>query len=264
MDYSHYRAIKIEMRDKIAILTLNRPESLNAFDDTLHLELEDILEDAAKDDEINALIITGAGKAFSCGGDIRWMHRRLTDPTITQITMDDVRRLVHNILELDKPLIGAINGNAIGLGATVALFCDITIADEKALIGDPHVKMAMVAGDGDSVIWPFLVGINRAKEYLMTGNLISAKEAERIGLVNHVVPSEEVIPKALSLAEVLANGPSKAIRWTKMCLNKPLKDAVNEVLDASISLEYHSLETEDHREAVEAFLQKRAPKFTGR
>jgi len=264
VDYSRYQAIKVEKKNKVAVLTFNRPETLNAFDHTLHWELEDILEDVARDEEVHVIVLTGAGRAFSSGGDIRGMERRLTDPSAPRLTIDNARRLIRNILELDKPIIAAVNGDAIGLGATIALFCDIIIAAENARIADPHVRVGLVAGDGGCVIWPFLVGINRAKEYLMTGDLIPAREAERIGLVNRVVSQEELMPTAMALAEKLANGATKAIRWTKLCLNKPLKDAMNEILDTSLSFEWHSMQTEDHREAVRAFLEKRAPQFKGR
>lgn len=164
---------------------------------------------------------------------------------------------------MEQPIVAAVNGDAVGLGATLALFCDIIIASEKARFGDPHVRVGLVAGDGGAVIWPLLCGVTKAKEYLMTGDLISAAEAERIGLINHAVPLGEVMPKAIELARRLANGPTRAIRWTKLACNKRLRDEVNLVLDASLAVETISMLTEDHREAARAFVEKRSPKFKG-
>jgi enoyl-CoA hydratase len=172
-------------------------------------------------------------------------------------------RLIRNLIEVEQPIIAAVNGHAIGLGATIALFCDTIIASEQAKIGDPHVKVGLVAGDGGAVIWPLLCGLARAKEYLMTGDLMSATEAERIGLINHVVPPDEVMPRAMELAQRLANGPAKAIRWTKMACNKRLRDEVNLALEAGLAAETISMFTEDHKEATRAFVEKRAPKFKG-
>jgi len=263
IDYSRYQTIKVEKADKVAILTLNRPQNLNAFDALLHRELEDVLEDVAKDEEVNVVILTGAGRAFSSGGDIKMMEERLKDPSVPRVPIEGARRLILNILNLEKPIIAAVNGHAVGLGATVALFCDIIIAAEDARRGDAHVRVGRVAGDGGAVIWPLLVGVAKAKEMLLTGDLITAAEAERMGLINKVVPREEVMPTALALARRLANGPTKAIRWTKSCLNKRVKDEVNLVLDTSLSLEWLSMGSEDHKEAVRAFLEKREPQFKG-
>jgi len=265
LDYSRYKAIKVEKEGAVIVMYLNRPETFNAFDEELHSELEDILEDIGKDDEVKAAVLTGAGKAFSAGGDIKMMHRMLTEPSAAvSSTMSHTIRLINNIVDLEKPLIAAVNGDAIGLGATVALFSDIIIASEKARIGDPHVSVGLVAGDGGAVIWPLLVGIARAKEFLLTGDLVPAPEAWRMGLVNKVVPHDEVMPKAIAIAKRLAAGPTLAISWTKHSINTWLREMVNLILPTSIALEANSFRTEDHREAVTAFLEKRVPKFKGR
>jgi enoyl-CoA hydratase len=168
------------------------------------------------------------------------------------------------MLEVEQPLISAVNGDAVGLGATIALFCDIIIAAENARLGDTHVKVGLVAGDGGAVIWPLLIGVAKAKELLFTGDLIDAREAERIGLVNRVVPPGKAYEEALRLATRLAAGPTRAIRWTKLATNKRLKDEVNLVLDASLAVETLSMGTEDHKEAARAFVEKRPPRYTGR
>ena len=162
------------------------------------------------------------------------------------------------------PVIARINGDCIGLGATLALLCDISIAVEDAKLGDPHVKMGYVAGDGGAIIWPQLVGFARAKEYLLTGDLLTAKEAERIGLINHAVPRAELDAKVNTLADKLANGATKAIKWTKTSINIPLRQLAHSMLDASLAYEALTNIGADHQEAVTAFQEKRKPEFTGR
>lgn len=263
MDYSRYEFIKVEREGKVAIFTLNRPESLNAINPQLHTELEDIFADVARDDDVNVVVLTGAGKGFCSGGDVRGMDEGRFGDFKTRMPIRNAKRLIHNMVEVEQPIVAAVNGHAIGLGATLALFCDVIIASESAKFGDPHVRVGLVAGDGGAVIWPLLCGLAKAKEYLMTGDLMSASEAERIGLINHVVPPDEVMPKAMELAQRLANGPTRAIRWTKLSCNKRLRDEVNLVLDASLAVETISMLSDDHKEAARAFVEKRAPNFKG-
>lgn len=264
IDYSRYKAIKVEKKDKVALVTLNKPNTMNAFDHELHFEMEDVLEDLAKDEEVNAIVLTGAGRAFSAGGDIKWMQSRLKDPSVPMIPISGAYRLINNILMLEKPIIAAVNGHAMGLGATVALFCDMIFASEDAKFADPHVSVGLVAGDGGCVIWPLLIGPARAKQYLMTGDAIKAKDAEQMGLINKAVPQDQVLPTAIAFAQRLANGPIKAIGWTKMSVNEFLRHQMNLILHTSLATEYLSMETADHAEAVNAFVEKRAPKFTGK
>jgi len=251
-------------KDQVATITLNRPEVRNAFNGDLAWEMDEAFEEVAQDDDVNAIVLAGAGSVFSAGGDITAMRASSPQPSARQLSIDVARRHINTILGIEQPIIAALNGDAIGMGATVALFCDIVLASDKARIGDPHVRMGLVAGDGAAAIWPLLVGVNKAKEMLMTGDLIGAQEAERLGLVNRVVPQEQVMPAAMELAGRLAQHPSKAIRWTKLCINKRLREDINLVLDASLALEGLSAATEDHREAVLAFIEKRVPRFTGR
>ena len=192
------------------------------------------------------------------------MEARLKDPSAPRINMEGARRLINNLLGVEQPLIAAVNGDAVGLGATVALFCDVIYMAETARIGDPHVRVGLVAGDGGAVIWPLLVGPARAKEMLLTGDLLSAKDAERMGLVNRVVPADQLMPTAMALAARLAKGPTKALRWTKLAVNKWLREQVNLVLDTSLGLEWVSMGLQDHQEAVRAFLEKREPRYTGK
>lgn len=262
MDYSRYRTLIVERHGKVLTVAMNRPESLNAIDAQLHTDLTYVFADIAQDSEVEAVILTGAGRAFCAGGDIQWFTRMTQEELDTLFV--EARKLIVDMLELPQPLISVVNGPAIGLGATLALMCDVIYMDERARIGDPHVTVGLVAGDGSAAIWPWLVGAARAKQYLMTGDLIDATEAERIGLVNVVKPSEELMPAAMAFAERLADGPTQAIRATKHSVNKILRDTVNLVLDTSLAFEKASFKSEDHKEGVAAFIEKRRPNFTGR
>ena len=262
MDYSRYQTLKIERTDKVLTVTFNRPEALNAVNGQMHTELASIFADIAADEKTEAVLLTGAGRAFCAGGDIEGMEQ-MRSPGALKRTLGEGKKIIQDMLEVEQPIIAALNGAAVGLGATIALFCDTIFAAEKAKIGDPHVRVGIVAGDGGAVIWPWLAGMAKAKEYLMTGDLLTAQEAERIGLINHVVPADELYAKAMEFAQRLANGPTLAIRWTKVSVNKILKDTVNTVLDASLAYEGLTMQTSDHREAAKAFVEKRTPKFTG-
>ncbi len=267
MDYARYQCLRIEVADRVATVTLNRPESGNRIDHRFHVELQDVWVDLARDHDVNAILLAGSGKYFSVGGNVKGMQDRPGGDVFEEGEMLEPsggRRIVQNILDCEKPIVCAINGDCIGLGATVALLCDITVASQAARIADPHVKIGLVAGDGGAVIWPMLVGPNRAKEFLMRGNLIGAVEAERIGLLNYALPPDEVLPKARALAQELADGPPWAIRWTKLSVNKAIKEQFNLIMDASYALEMCTFQTSDHREAVTAFIEKRKPKYTGR
>jgi enoyl-CoA hydratase len=223
------------------------------------------------DQDVNAIILTGAGRAFCAGGDVKGMAEgSLSGGAAPKkgkgrgrgpIAASNGRRVIENMLDVEQPIIGAINGDAIGLGATLALLCDITVASEKARFADTHVKVGIVAGDGGAVIWPLLIGPHRAKEFLMRGNFISGAEAGRIGMVNYAVGPDDVMTKARELAQELADGPTWAIRWSKLAVNKWLKQQANLILDASLAYEMMTFNTKDHQEAVKAFVEKRKPNF---
>ncbi len=217
------------------------------------------------DPEVHVVVLTGAGRTFSAGGNVIGMQQKIDDPTAWDAGMPEAKRIVFRMLECDKPIIARVNGHAVGLGATIALLCDIIIiiASEGAKIGEPHVGAGLVAGDGGAVIWPQLVGFARAKEYLLTGDLMTATEAERIGLINHVVPADQLDEKVYALANRLAAGAMKSIRWTKQAINIPLRQIAHASMDLSLSLETQSNRTQDHQEAVRAFSEKRRPNFTG-
>jgi len=269
IDYGDYEFIKVEVADRVATVTLNRPDRLNAVHNALHHELEQVWVDLRADQDVNAIVLTGSGRAFCAGGDVKGMAEGSLSGGPARgkgrghgpIAASNGRRLVENMLDVEQPIIGAINGDAIGLGATLALLCDITVVSEKARFADTHVKVGIVAGDGGAVIWPLLIGPHRAKEFLMRGNFITGAEAGRIGMVNYAVAPEEVMPKARELAQELADGPTWAIRWSKLAVNKWLKQQANLILDASLAYEMMTFNTKDHEEAVKAFIEKRKPNF---
>jgi len=260
MDYSRYKYLSMAREGPVLVVSFNRPESLNAMNGEFHTEMSWLFSDIAKDRQTGAVVLTGRGKAFSAGGDIKWFQE-MSQKQLDRLFVE-ARRIIIDLLEVEQPIIAAVNGFATGLGATMALFSDIIIASEKARIGDPHVQVGVVAGDGGAVIWPWLVGAARAKEFLMTGDLIDAREAERIGLINRVVAHDDLMPTAMALATRLAEGPAQAIRGTKASINKILRDTVNLVLDTSLALEKQCFHTPDHREAINAFAEKRRPVFT--
>ena len=265
--YQNYHDLKIEVAAKVATVTLNRPEARNAINQRLIRELRTIWDDLADDPAVNAVLLTGAGDRFSVGGDVKAMSERPGGDVLEEGEVHDPmvsRRLVNRILDLDKPIVCAINGDCIGLAATIALLCDITVMADDARIGDSHVnKVGLVAGDGGTVIWPLLIGVSKAKEYLMRGTLLKGSEAERIGLVNHVQPRAEVLPYARQIAQELADGPTWAARWTKLSINQIVKERVNMMLEASMALEQVTFELAEHKEATTAFKEKRKPRFGG-
>ena len=192
------------------------------------------------------------------------MQRRIDDPELFNRKNLEMKQMIFGLLDLEKPVIARINGDCIGLAATLALLCDILVAVDDARFGDPHVKMGYVAGDGGAVIWPQLVGFAKAKEYLLTGDLLDATEAERIGLINYALPRSQLDAKVDAIARKLANGSTKAIKWTKTCMNIPLRQLAHSIMDASLAYEAITNMSADHQEAVKAFQEKRKPRFTGR
>ena len=262
-DYDRFEFLQVELRDGIAVCTLNRPKAMNAVNRATHAELESLFTQLSEDMDVRAVVLTGAGRAFCAGGDVKEMDAA-PDDRPAGIFDSGANRLVQKLLSVQQPIIAAVNGDAVGLGATLALLCDVVYMADTARIGDTHVKVGLVPGDGGAVIWPLLVGPSRAKEYLMTGDLLSAAEAERIGLVNHVVEAGKVLEEAMALAGRLAAGATLAIRLTKLSIQRLVLQNALHSLDASLALEAITGNSRDYKEATRAFSEKRAPKFEGR
>ncbi|MFC2036178.1 enoyl-CoA hydratase/isomerase family protein [Chloroflexota bacterium] len=288
-DYSAYKNYKVEVdEDGVAIVTINRPEVLNAQNYQSRVELHKIWPDLGQDADIKVIIFTGAGRGFCAGGDIKEVASRhakglgtthmYQHPTGSVAT--DVEYQISSpgpggaqgvgmhytelMLNLNKPIIGAINGVATGMGCVMALYCDIVIAADTALFGDHHVRVGLAAGDGCALIWPLLVGPHKAIEYLMTGDLMDAQEAYRLGLVNKVVPLADLIPTAKALAKRLAHGPTIAINFVKSAVNKKILRDYNLTWMFALHGEMRTITTEDHLEGARAFAEKREPQFKGR
>ncbi len=257
-------AIQIEVHDRIARVTLNRPDSFNAVGGEMHKALSRVFVDLGERRDLSAIVLTGAGRAFCAGGDIEWMREAVREPEGFEIVTWEAKRIVYSMLDCEIPIIGRINGDAVGLGATLALLCDITVMDEKARIGDPHVRVGLNAADGGGFLWPAIIGYGKARELLLTGDLLSAAEARALGAIGHVVPAAELDAKVDAIAAKLRGGATKAIRWTKAGYTIPLRQLAHGHMDAGTAYECLTNLTRDHAEAVEAFAAKRKPVFSGR
>ncbi|MCW1842390.1 enoyl-CoA hydratase/isomerase family protein [Prosthecomicrobium hirschii] len=264
MTETTYQSVTIEVADRIATVTLNRPEVLNAVGAVMHAELRHVFRDLAEREDCDVVVLTGAGRAFCAGGDLAWLQSMIDEPDRFLAILEEAKGIVFSMLELPKPMICRMNGDAIGLGATLALCCDMVVASETARFGDTHVRAGLVAGDGAAVILPYVVGYMRAKEMLLTGALISAQEGREMGLINHVVPAAELDAKVALLAGRLVGGATRAIRYTKIALNKKLRAYAQEQMDMLMAYEALSSRSADHAEAIDAIRSGRKPVFSGR
>jgi enoyl-CoA hydratase/carnithine racemase len=261
MDYKDYQHLVFERRPHgVLLITLNRPQVLNATNDRMHWELTQVWLTIDRDPETRVAVVTGAGRAFSAGGDLEMVEANATDPRRLANTVREASDIVYNMINLDKPVVSAINGVAVGAGLVVALMADISIIAEDVRFTDGHTKLGVVAGDHAAIIWPLLCGMAKAKYYLLTSDFIDGREAERIGLVSLCVPRDQLLAKAFDVADRLAQGSQQAIRWTKRSLNNWLRLA-GPIFDQSIALEMLTFMSEDVREGLRAIREKRPPKF---
>jgi enoyl-CoA hydratase len=256
-----FETIALTRKGRLLTITLNRPDVLNAVNEQMHQELVDVLAFASQDEGSDVLLLTGAGRAFSAGGDLTYLADTAKHPERFDVDVRRAKRIVYTILDLEKPLVCRLNGHAVGLGATIALLCDVVFAAETAKIGDPHVSVGLVAGDGGAFIWPQRIGYALAKEYLLTGELVPAPKAHQIGLINHCLPAAELDAAVDKFCQRLLDGSTNAIRWTKVTINLELKRIAHAVMDAGIAYEAVSIRSSDHQQAVDALLNKRTPVF---
>lgn len=256
-----YQYLLLERSARLLTITLNRPELLNAVNLKMLQELSEVFTFAAADPDSDVVVLTGAERAFSAGGDLDHIAGNAANPEQFEYEAQLAKRIVFSMLDLEKPLICRLNGHAVGLGATLALMCDIIFAVDTAKIGDPHVALGLVAGDGGAAIWPQRIGFGRAKEFLLTGELLTAPRAAEIGLINHSVPAQELDAAVEALCNRLLNGATKAIRWTKVLVNLELKRIVHAMMDTGLAYEALSANSADHREGVQALIEKRKPVF---
>ena len=264
MTSDDFTTLRLERAGDVLKVTIDHPASaLNAVDERLHRDLTALFAGLRRAREARAVVLTGRGRAFSAGGDFAWFPM-LRGTEQLEALRRDAKQLIDDLLDVELPIVAAVNGHAMGLGASIALLCDAIFMADTATIGDPHVRVGIVAGDGGAVIWPLALGPARAKRYLLTGDPLAAAEAERIGLVTHVVPAADLEREAMAFATRLAAGAPLAVRYTKLAVNKLVKDALNVAFDTSMALELVTFQSADHEEALAAIREKRPPRFQGR
>lgn len=261
MTYEDYRQLTFTRRDNgVLLITIDRPEKYNAADEEMHGELARVWNDVSTDPETRVAVITGAGKAFSAGGDLAMVERMAGDYDRVTHMLKEMSDMVYGIINCEKPIVSAINGVAVGAGTVAALLADVAIVAEDAKIGDGHVKLGVAAGDHAAIIWPLLAGMAKARYYLLTGEMITGAEAERIGMVAKALPREQVLDEALRVADVLATGAQQAIRLTKRSLNNWLRSA-GPTFDQSAAYEMLTFLGPDVVEGYTALREKRPPRF---
>jgi enoyl-CoA hydratase/carnithine racemase len=261
MDYADYRHLLFERdADGVVLITINRPDVLNATNARLHWELTQVWRTLDGDPAVRVALVTGAGKAFSAGGDLEMVEEVAGNPAAVARTMREASDLVYNMIDLDKPVVSAINGVAVGAGLVVALLADVSIISETARLTDGHTRLGVAAGDHAAILWPLLCGMAKAKYYLLTSDFVDGREAERIGLVSLCVPPDRLMETARDVARRLARGSQPSIRGTKRALNNWLRQA-GPIFDQSLALEMLTFMDQDVREGVRALREKRPPRF---
>jgi enoyl-CoA hydratase len=266
VNYEKYSELKTALQDRILTITLSNPGRRNAVTPTMSNELAHIWDDVWQDESVAVVILTGEGDSFCSGADLALLKdsdAEPSQPTVLNITTRIARKHVMGILDCEKPVIAKVRGPAYGLGANLALACDMVFASPTARICDSHVKAGLVAGDGAVLLWPLAIGFHRAKEYLMTGEPVSAEFAERIGLINRCLPDAELDGYVLALAEKLRDLPPHAVNYTKVAMNVALKQMTQSGFEASLAYEIYSMRMHDHQEAMSAFREKRKGRFRG-
>ena len=249
-------AVLIESHGPVRLVKLNRPETLNAVSDEIHAGLAGVWRHLAADPEARAIVLTGEGRAFSAGGDMENFVRLWTATEHRRHQIDGARTVVLEMLDCPLPMIAAVNGPAVGLGASAAVLCDIVLMSDKAYFADPHVAVGLTAGDGGAATWPLLMSMLKAKEYLFTGDRIAAADAVSLGLANRVVAHDQLLDEALALAQRLAAMPPQALQSTKRALNLHVSRAITGVLEYALAAEYQSFDTPEHQAIVKDFLAK--------
>ena len=256
--------IRVSVRGDVLEVVLAHPDQEhNQVDERLHRDLTTLFAALRRQSAARAILLTAEGPAFSAGGDLGWFPE-LRNPERLAALRTDARSMIWDLLDIEVPVVCAVNGPAVGLGASIALLCDVILMADTATIADPHVRVGLVAGDGGTAIWPLAVGPARAKQYLLTGDPVRAVEAERIGLVNEVHPADALLPAARAWAERLAAGAPLALRYTKAAVNQLVKSALVASFEPAAALELSTFLSEDHAEAVRAWEEKRPPEFRGR
>ena len=259
--YAKFDRLKIDYpADRVIRITLDTPGKLNAVDAKMHDQLANVWREIDMDEDVSAVILTGAGDAFSAGGDLSMVQKMTEDFDTLTRAWKEARDLVYNVINCGKPTISAMTGPAVGAGLVAGLLCDISIAGKKARIIDGHTRLGVAAGDHSVIIWPLLCGMAKAKYYLLTCDPLSGEEAERIGLVSLCVDDDQLQDKALEVAQKLVNGAPTAIRWTKYALNNWLR-MMGPNFDTSLALEFMGFRGPEVQEGMASLKEKRKPEF---
>jgi enoyl-CoA hydratase len=263
-DYSQFKEILARRDGRLLTLSFNRPEEMNTLGTVAHRELFALIAMVRGDDSVGAVLLRGEGDNFCGGGDLREMPTEELEPSALVSVVVDSKEILYSFLEIDQPIVAAVQGIALGLGATIALCCDVVVAAEDAYFADNHIDMGLVAGDGGAVLWPLLLPFGQAKYHLLTGDRISGSEAARMGMVHAAVPADHLLDEATTIARRLADGPTLALKWTKRTVNRVLRKRLDLMLEVGLALEGATFLSNDFREASLASLEKRKPNFTGR
>lgn len=263
-----FKTVLYEKRNAVAVITLNRPKKLNALNSQMNKDLKYALKEAKEDPEVRAIILTGAGRGFCSGADVSDFAGGVTLKDFKKMTEEGISPETiitpYDLIDVPKPIIAAVNGVAVGFGMNVLLNCDIVYASENASFGEFFIRMAVLPDMNGCLLLPMLLGIHKAKELIFTGDRIDAQEALRIGLVNKVVPTDQLMPTVMKLANKLAEGPPLALAQSKKLIHDGFKKIFDQMLLKEVQYQTKLYTTRDHREAAMAFLEKRKPKFKGK
>jgi len=261
-----YKTLKLDQADAVATVTLNRPQVLNAMDGDMMEELNVVFDALGFDRSVRAVVITGAGRGFCSGADLRMLATdpEIAEPAVFKTYMRQINQLILRMIRLEKPIIAAVNGPAVGAGSNLPLASDIIYMSREAYLSEIFVKRGLVPDFGGLYLLPRYVGLAKAKELLFTGDKIDADEAQRLGIVNRVLPPDELMPETMKLAKRLAGGPTVAIGLAKQGVHRGLESGVDAVLEFEALAQSIIRTTSDAVEAISAFLEKRDPNFQGK
>jgi enoyl-CoA hydratase len=262
--YSKYNKLKFTKDGPVLTITLDHPPT-NAIAGVLHEELSTVFRDVNGDPDVRVIILTGAGEVFSAGGDINRMAERLERQEYDgwPAVMAEATQIVYSLLDCRKPIVARINGMCLGLGASISLLCDVSVMVDGAVIGDPHVNIGLVAGDGGALLWPQNIGFARAREYLLTGDNLDAATAAQIGLINHCVPRDQLDDKVGAIARKIASRPAPAVAGTKHAINLALRRQIEGLVEANLGIETWTWLSKEHHEQVFALRDRWAKKRGG-
>jgi len=262
INFDHYPdTLQLAIKDNVLTITLNNPDQLNAIRPEMDEALTRIFWDADRDPEVRVIVLRGAGRAFSAGGDVVAMKDGIENINLFIAGIKNGKRFMQSMIDCDKPIVACVHGDAIGLGCTIALYADIVVASENARFADPHVKVGLVAGDGGAIAWPLNAGYAAAKYFLLTGDLVSARDAQAMGLIAKVTTEDDLEAELDRVVGKLNNGALQSIIYTKHVLNIGFRQLFSSSVDAGFALETVSGRLQDHAEATAAFTEKRKPNF---